>query len=58
MKYDILQVQKDRLNEIDKQIIKATHKKLWGLKKALESEKKLVLHEIKEIEDSRNGREV
>lgn len=57
MKYDILEVQKDRLNEINKQIIKATNKKLWGIKKALESEKKLVLHEIKEIEESRNGRE-
>lgn len=53
MKIDMLEVKKDRVKEIDKQIKKCFKCGNWSYKKQLDIEKKVLLKEIKDIESKR-----
>ncbi|AQS10583.1 hypothetical protein CLOBY_27280 [Clostridium saccharobutylicum] len=56
IKIDMLEVKKDRLKEIDKQIKKAFKCKYAINLKPLYDEKKQLKAEIQKMEDKRNGR--
>ena len=56
MGFDMLEVEKDRLNEIDKQIKKAIRSENWNMKKYLEADRKKVIARINHIEEIRHGR--
>lgn len=49
----MLEVKKDRVKEIDKQIKKCFKCGNWSYKKQLDIEKKVLLKEIKDIESKR-----
>ena len=51
---DVLEVKKDRLQEIKKQTIKYAKKKNWGMVNLLRREEKLLKENIKQIEAIRN----
>lgn len=53
MKIDMLEVKKDRVKEIDKQIKKCFKFGNWSYKKQLDIEKEVLLEEIKDIESKR-----
>lgn len=53
MKIDMLEVKKDRIVEIDKQIKKCIKRTSWFEKGFLVKEKKCLLQEIKDIEIKR-----
>ncbi|NMF06273.1 hypothetical protein ACUH7Y_07005 [Clostridium beijerinckii] len=53
MRFDMLEVKKDRLVEIDKRIKYCVKNKLWFECGFLDSEKKTLLQEIKDIESKR-----
>ena len=53
MKIDMLEVKKDRLIEVNKQIRKCIKYGNWDFKKELDKEKKILLQEIKDIESKR-----
>lgn len=52
MKIDMLEVKKDRVKEIDKQI-RIIKSKRWSAESILQAEKKTLLQEIKDIEIKR-----
>ncbi|MBY6915398.1 hypothetical protein HYH27_02910 [Clostridium botulinum] len=56
MKFDALEIKKDRLKEIDLQIKKAVKLKKWTMVNKLKSEKKDLLIDIQKIQEVRNGR--
>ncbi|MBY6935270.1 hypothetical protein [Clostridium botulinum] len=56
MKFDALEIKKDRLKEIDLQIKKAVKRKDWNTVNKLKSEKKDLLIDIQKIQEVRNGR--
>ena len=56
MKFDALEIKKDRLKEIDLQIKKAVKRKDWNAVNRLKSEKKDLLIDIQKIQEVRNGR--
>ena len=51
---DILEVKKDRLQEIKRQTIKYAKRKNWGMVNLLRREEKLLKENIKQIEANRN----
>ena len=51
---DMLEVKKDRLQEIKRQTIKYAKKKNWGMVNLLRREEKLLKENIKQIEAIRN----
>ena len=51
---DILEVKKDRLQEIKKQTVKYAKRKNWGMVNLLRREEKLLKENIKQIEAIRN----
>ncbi len=56
LKFDALEIKKDRLKEIDLQIKKAVKRKDWNMVNKLNSEKKDLLIDIQKIQEVRNGR--
>ncbi|WP_315970297.1 hypothetical protein [Clostridium botulinum] len=56
LKFDALEIKKDRLKEIDLQIKKAVKLKKWTMVNKLKSEKKDLLIDIQKIQEVRNGR--
>ncbi len=56
MKFDALEIKKDRLKEIDLQIKKAVKRKDWNMVNKLKSEKKDLFIDIQKIQEVRNGR--
>lgn len=56
LKFDALEIKKDRLKEIDLQIKKAVKRKDWNAVNRLKSEKKDLLIDIQKIQEVRNGR--
>lgn len=56
LKFDALEIKKDRLKEIDLQIKKAVKRKDWNTVNRLKSEKKDLLIDIQKIQEVRNGR--
>lgn len=56
LKFDALEIKKDRLKEIDLQIKKAVKLKKWTMVNELKSEKKDLLIDIQKIQEVRNGR--
>lgn len=53
MSIDMLEVKKDRLKEIDKQLKKFIKNKRWSEYGFLKAEKETLLQEIKDIESKR-----
>lgn len=51
---DMLEVKKDRLQEIKRQTIKYAKRKNWGMVNLLRREEKLLKENIKQIEANRN----
>ena len=51
---DMLEVKKDRLQEIKRQTIKYAKRKNWGMVNLLRREEKLLKENIKQIEAIRN----
>lgn len=51
---DILEVKRDRLQEIKRQTIKYAKRKNWGMVNLLRREEKLLKENIKQIEAIRN----
>ena len=51
---DILEVKKDRLQEIERQTVKYAKRKNWGMVNLLRREEKLLKENIKQIEANRN----
>ena len=51
---DLLEVKKDRLQEIKRQTIKYAKRKNWGMVNLLRREEKLLKENIKQIEAIRN----
>ncbi len=56
LKFDALEIKKDRLKEIDLQIKKAVKLKKWTMVNELKSEKKDLFIDIQKIQEARNGR--
>ncbi len=56
LKFDALEIKKDRLKEIDLQIKKAVKLKKWTMVNKLKSEKKDLIIDIQKIQEVRNGR--
>ncbi len=56
LKFDALEIKKDRLKEIDLQIKKAVKRKDWNMVNKLKSEKKDLFIDIQKIQEVRNGR--
>lgn len=56
LKFDALEIKKDRLKEIDLQIKKAVKLKNWNMVNRLKLEKKDLLIDIQKIQEVRNGR--
>ncbi|WP_242663251.1 hypothetical protein [Clostridium botulinum] len=56
LKFDALEIKKDRLKEIDLQIKKAVKLKNWNMVNKLKSEKKDLIIDIQKIQEVRNGR--
>ena len=51
---DVLEVKKDRLQEIKRQTVKYAKRKNWGMVNLLRREEKLLKENIKQIEANRN----
>ena len=51
---DLLEVKKDRLQEIKRQTVKYAKRKNWGMVNLLRREEKLLKENIKQIEANRN----
>lgn len=56
IKFDMLQIKKDRLQEVKKQIIKYAKVKKWDKVYPLRAEEKKLKEEIKLMEVNRSGR--
>ncbi len=56
MKFDMLQIKKDRVTEIKKQIVKYSKSKNWSIINKLRTEQRQLQSEIKHMEGDMLGR--